>query len=164
MQLAAVRQNPDLVSVLDNPTEEVQLAAVRQKADCLLQLREPTEKVCLAAIAENPEMIRYIHEPTEKMQLLVIRRNPEMITLLENPCERAQLLAVMADSTDHRYRQPFRKHAALRCQEGPASHPEISVPDWKAQLYAVGQDPELIRFISEPAEKVQLSVLNGDAS
>ncbi len=25
--------------------------------------------------------------------------------------------------TDHRYRQPFRKHAALRCQEGPASHP-----------------------------------------
>lgn len=31
-------------------------------------------------------------------------------------------------------------------------------------MYAVGQDPELIRFISEPAEKVQLSVLNGDAS
>ena len=165
MQLAAVRQNPDLVSVLDNPTEEVQLAAVRQKADCLLQLREPTEKVCLAAIAENPEMIRYIHEPTEKMQLLVVRRNPEMITLLENPCERAQLLAVMADSgLITAIGSPSANTQLSVVGKDPHLIREISVPDWKAQLYAVGQDPELIRFISEPAEKVQLSVLNGDAS
>ena len=164
-QLRELGKNPQLITAVENPTEEVQLAAVRQKADCLLQLREPTEKVCLAAIAENPEMIRYIHEPTEKMQLLVVRRNPEMITLLENPCERAQLLAVMADSgLITAIGSPSANTQLSVVRKDPHLIREISVPDWKAQLYAVGQDPELIRFISEPAEKVQLSVLNGDAS
>ncbi|ALK83945.1 hypothetical protein BvMPK_1338 [Phocaeicola vulgatus] len=62
---------------------------------------------------------------------------------------------------DHRHRQPFRKHAALRCQEGPASHPGDKRTRLEAQLYAVGQDPELIRLSANRRKKYSCPSLTG---
>lgn len=66
--------------------------------------------------------------------------------------------------TDHRHRQPFRKHAALRCQEGPASHPGDKRTRLEGPVVCGRTGSGTDKVYQRTGGKVQLSVLNGDAS
>lgn len=102
MILAYLTFNPDFISALDNPTEEMYIKAVEfgdtnlinkiqiknrtEKVYMMAVTKHPhilasmpyhdqTEKICLCAIAMDPTMIRYVECPTQHMYLAVVRRN-----------------------------------------------------------------------------------------
>jgi hypothetical protein len=72
IQLAAVKEDKNLIKYIKNPTEPVQLAAVEQEGYLIQFIDNPTEPVQLAAVKKNPHSIQHIYEkgiePTPKVK------------------------------------------------------------------------------------------------
>ena len=140
-QLAAVKQNGDLIEFIENPSEEVQLAAVNKNGDAISYIKNPSEKVQLAAVKQDGDAIQFIENPSEKVQLAAVKQNGWAIKEIVNPSEEVQLAAVTEYGKAIRY---------------------IKNPSEEVQLTAVKQNGDLIEFIENPSEEMQLAAVKQD--
>ena len=77
-QIKYVKQKPDLLLYMEEPSENVQLAAVEQDgyAICFVNDKKPTERVMLVAVKQNPGAIQYISNPSEQVQIIAATKAP----------------------------------------------------------------------------------------
>ena len=70
-QLSLVIYDPDLIGLINNPSEKIKLAAVTHDGLEVQYIENPSEEIQLAAIKQNPYAFKYIDNPTESAKLLI---------------------------------------------------------------------------------------------
>lgn len=78
-QIELVRCRPDIIELIDNPSEAVQMAvvdAIRSGSDSavLKLIKCPTEAVQIAAVSHRAGAISYLNNQTEAAQIIAVRR------------------------------------------------------------------------------------------
>ena len=65
--IAAVRDNPTLISRITKQTEAMQMAIIEENVGYIVYIKEPMESVQLKAVEENLRTFKFIDNPTEKV-------------------------------------------------------------------------------------------------
>ena len=152
-QLEVIKKDPDYISIIPNPSEEMQITAVKKDPKSIMWIKNPSEKVQLEAVktGEQSYVIYILNEqgivPSEKVQLEAVKSNEAygvMTKLYEKgivPSEKVQLEAV---------------------KRNPETLNYIKNPTEKVQLAAIRKKPYVFRFIRNPTKKVQREAVKLD--
>jgi len=150
LRLEVLKQVPNDIEHITNPTEKEQIVALRFTDDAESVLRLildkniiPTEQVQLEAVRKNGLVIDYIKNPSEQVQLEAVRQNGSAIRYINNPSEQVQLAAV----------RQFGRAISY-----------INNPSEQLQLEAVKQDGWAIEYIKNPSEQLQLEAVKQTGS
>jgi hypothetical protein len=150
--LLKVKENPDAISDIDNPSEAVQLAAVKQDGRVIEYIIDkgitPSVEVQLQAIkmyGANAVM-NGIKAPSEAVQIAAINQDIHLLKKIRNPSEKVQLFAVTKSSD---------ALGTLIIRLG-------ITPSEKVQLEAVKRSGSVIEYIKNPSEAVQLEAVKNN--
>ena len=89
-----VKENPDFIQYIDNPSEKIQMLAVRIDGLAIQFIKNPTTETKLEAIKNDGYAIQFIKDPTEEMQILAVQQNGNVIKFIKNPSEKIQEEAI----------------------------------------------------------------------
>lgn len=92
-----VKENPEYISEIENPSEAVQLAAVQQDGYVIKYIKNPSEAVQLAAVEYEGLTLDYIDNPTENVQFKAVEDDPWNLASIKNPISEVVLNALEAD-------------------------------------------------------------------
>ena len=154
-QLAAVKQDIQSIRYINNPTPEVQLAAVKSFGPAIEYIKRPSPEVQLAAVKSFGTAIEYIKRPSPEVQLAAVKDHGRAIRFIKRPSPEVQLAAVTQDGQAIYYinnPSPEVQLAAVK-SFGPAIE-YIKNPSPETQLAAVKQDGRAIRYIKNPSPEV----------
>jgi hypothetical protein len=70
-----VARNGNLLSYVDNQTEEICLAAVNRYGCALQFVKNQTEAVCLAAVQQDGLALQFVNHPTDAVNLAAVQQN-----------------------------------------------------------------------------------------
>ena len=59
-RIILIKNKPNFIGYIDNPSEEVQLAAVNGTGSLIQNIKNPSEQVQLSAVQQNGNFIKYI--------------------------------------------------------------------------------------------------------
>lgn len=133
--IQAVVEWPDIINIMDNPSEAVQLAAIRGDHEVVSYIHEPVESVMLQAILGDPTSIRYITRPSPTLQIAAfysaqrnshIDRGGDILYYIDYQCTDVKQLAM---------------------DESPLNIEAIKRPSMELQQLAVEHDPSLVKKI-----------------
>jgi hypothetical protein len=89
VQIAAVRHDPMLISLIDNPNEEIQLAAVSRRGQVLERIINagitPSRAVQLAAVRRDGRAIQFIEDPDAELQVSAVKQFYTAKQYIKNP-------------------------------------------------------------------------------
>lgn len=89
LQLLAVKQDGWCISEIPlSSNNEFQVAAIRQDPRSIGMINNPSIKLQKMAIEYNPEVISYIQTPSDNVQLLALKINPKIVIYIRNPSKR----------------------------------------------------------------------------
>ena len=142
LQLKVVRRNGDLIRCIENPSLEVQLEAVRQNINSIRYIENPNQEVALEVANKNAILIKYVKNPTLELQLRAVKLNGFLIRYIENPSKEVQLEAV-------------KKYGS--------SIKHIVNPSFEVQLEAVEQNGNSIIYIENPRLELQLKAVKDNS-
>jgi len=89
-----VKENPDNIKYIKNPSQEVQLAALRRKPQIIQFIAFPSEKFQLYVVRLSPGYIRYINEPTDNVIIEAFKKDNSILEEIPYPSEKVQMYAV----------------------------------------------------------------------
>jgi hypothetical protein len=159
--LIAVDAKPSLIKFIKNPSEKAQISAVKWSPHFLKDIKNPTEKVLIAAVEEDGDVITLIKNPSEKVQLAAVKNNAFSIVWIKDPSEKVQLAAVNTRGLAIKHiKNPSEKVQLEAIKEDGYSIEYIKNPSEKIQMASVQKMYDYIRFIENPTEKVQLYAVN----
>ena len=67
-----IKNNPNIISTVKNPTEEMKKLAVSKNGLVLEYIKNPTREIEELALENNIRAIKYIENPTEEMMIKAI--------------------------------------------------------------------------------------------
>lgn len=144
----AVETFPQNILYIENPSEELMIIAVTKGTFVLEQLIEydieVTEKVKQEAIKYFPSNIAAIENPSEELKRLALTQNPLTIQSIENPTISDIELALKQDPETLKVIREV--------------HEDIDIPE-ETLLNVVEEEPNMIAFIDNPSEAVQLQAV-----
>jgi ribosomal protein L24E len=156
-QLAAVKQNGDLLEFIKNPSEEIQIAALKNAPHAFKYIKNPSEEVQLIAVKHTGYAIQSIENPSEAVKLAAVQETGHAIQYIENPSEAVKLAAVQRDGLSIAHiNNPSEKMQLIAVQNQPRAIQWIKKPSEQAQLIAVQENGDMIRYIENPSEQIQL--------
>jgi hypothetical protein len=85
--LEKVKEEPEFIEYIENPTEEMQLIAIKNDIH-ISMIENPTEKVQMEAIKKDIHTIEFIEEPTEEMMLFVLNEDISFFDTITNKTEK----------------------------------------------------------------------------
>jgi hypothetical protein len=178
LRLEVLKQVPDDIEHITNPTEKEQIVAITNGDNVgdilrLIFLKgRPSEKVQLAAAntSEYALVILFDNDvnPSEQVQMAAVSRFPAAIEYLRNrnPSEQVQLAAVNRRGQAIRYITNPSEQVQLAAVDNDAEslydiifYNNI-VPSEKVQLLAVTRDASLIQHLMSPSEAVQVKAMD----
>jgi hypothetical protein len=165
LQLAAIKENADVIKYIENPSEAVQLAAIKENADVIKYIENPSEAVQLAAVEQDTVALQYIKNPSEAVQWAAVKQNGRAIEYIKNPSEEMQLVAVKQNGRAIEYiKKPSEAVQLAAVNQKGSAITYIKFPSEAVQLAAVKQDGNAIEYIKKPSEAVQLAAVNQKGS
>lgn len=140
-QIAALKKNPSLLELIENPSERVQLIALKTYIKSI-KYSDPWWR------DEYKKFIEILNDPSERIQMLMVSGDACMALEVLNekgiaPSERVKIAAVKDDGF------------AVALIEDPSE---------KVQLLAIEHDPATFEAINNPTEKVQLAAIQLDCA
>ena len=175
LRLEVLKQVPQDIQWIKNPTEKEQIVALRfaDNAKSVLRLILdkniiPTEQVQLLAVRQSAYILALLKEknivPTEQVQLEAVKSNGTTIEYINNPSEQVQLEAVRQYGMAIQYIKNPSEQVQLEAvrQNGLAIDYIIEKginPSEQVQLEAVRKNGWVIQYIKNPSEQVQLEAV-----
>ena len=68
-----IKNNPNAITFISNPTDEMKLLAIKKNGLLLEYIDNPTREMQELALDNNIRAIRYIEEPTEEMIIKAVK-------------------------------------------------------------------------------------------
>ena len=93
-----VKDNPEYIKEIENPSEAVQLAAVTLDGYVIKHIKNPSEAVQLAALEYEEMTLMYVENPTMNVQLKAIDADPWNLYYIKNPIAEVVVNAIEADN------------------------------------------------------------------
>ena len=147
-QAEYVKKDPDIISLIDNPTEEIMTIAAN--SGCLLSsLPAPSEKITTSIISRSFEQITSINRPSEAVQLAAI----EGITDRYTPGELSS--PEIKSEINNRYVKNFD----LPVKMAFAAVSEAESPDSMQRFFASVDETSQYKLLSDRAVKTVRTVL-----
>jgi len=139
LQKHIVKQNKNLIKIINNPCEEVQQAAVTSNGLAIEHIENPSYKVQSLAVENNGMALRYISNPCDEICMKAIDRNPRAIQFVLKNLSDTVIENILS-----------KKGSAIEY---------IDDPTLSMQLAAVRNNGHSIRFIKDPSFEVQVEAV-----
>lgn len=94
IQEAAIKNNPESLRYIEQPSEKIKLLAIKLKPQTILYVQDPTQKMIDFALTQDGRCIRGIRNPSAQNCLKAIQQNPDVIADIPNPTPEMCLKAV----------------------------------------------------------------------
>ena len=91
--LTALYFSPDVIKFVENPSDNLKNLAVSREPETIKYINNPSEELIFFAVSRAPEVIKYVKNPSEELQIEAIRRNPKVINFISHPTKKIQKLA-----------------------------------------------------------------------
>ena len=95
--ITAVQTSPNIITQIDNPSENVCIEAVKQLPGLLKDIKNQTEKICIIAVNKAPLAIRFVNNQTYEMCLNSIQNDPSAIKYIHNLTPELIFMAIYKD-------------------------------------------------------------------
>lgn len=128
-----VKNNPESIKDIDNPSEKVQMAAIKADYNIFKYIKNPTKNVMYEAVKLHDLLIGDIYDPPERVQMVAVKNNPYAINSIKPyPCEKAKAKAVLINYKVLEY---------------------IDNPSEKIQMSALQSNLDAFNYIKNPCQK-----------
>lgn len=160
--LTAIRSNPLALQYVKNQTYEMCSLAVEQRAYAIRYVKDQTEELCLLAIRSLPiSTIGFIHNQTMTVCKEAISRNPYLIWFIKDQTDE---LSMMAVNINGMALSKVRNKTFEVCEAAVKNVPNAIefVPKHlygydKLAAIAVASDPDCIRLIPKTLQTEQMA-------
>lgn len=123
-----LRQFPDMLLRVENPSPTVVLAAVSSRGLLLQHVQNQTPEICWAAICKAPEAIQFIIDRSVDQEVESVSRMPDALACISHPADATVYVALTRDPTTLRH---------------------LQVQESRFCTFAVRRDPAVLKFVRE---------------
>lgn len=159
--LAAIKSNPLALQYVKNQTHEMCTLAIEQSAYTIKYVKDQTEELCLLAIRSVPITIGFIHNQTMTVCKEAISRNPYLIWFIRDQTDELSMMAVNINGmalSKVRNRTFEICEAAVKNVPNAIEYVPKHLPGYdKLAAMAVSLDPDCIRLIPKTLQTEQMA-------